>query len=244
VKRMQIASAARQAADALGDEILGHDGDETEWSLGSENDLMELLGIGRPTLRQAARLLEQQQLLVVKRGINGGFFGRRPSAEGITANARVFLRSQQTSFADLLRAELILGPACAELAAVNPDETQRAALMSYYDPWESGDLIPLRTYMDLAPGFQREVARLSGSPTLFLFVSVLMDLAGHAGGIADVYDDPNRRRLTVERHREIAKAINAGRAAVAAKRMTHHLESIIEWCDERALSQTLEPHQR
>src|SRR3546814_15584090 len=147
---MAITSAARQAADALGEEILGYEGDEEEWPLGSEEQLMEALGIGRPTLRQAARLLEQQQLLVVRRGVRGGLFGRRPTDEGVTANARVFLRAQHTTFAHLLAAELILGPACAGLAAKNPAEAARRGLLAFYDNgWAARGAVPGRRSMAL-----------------------------------------------------------------------------------------------
>lgn len=45
--------------------------------LGSEDDLRQRLGCSRNTLRQAARLLERDGVIRVKRGINGGYFGSR-----------------------------------------------------------------------------------------------------------------------------------------------------------------------
>ena len=243
VKRMVITSAARQAAEVLAEEILAHEGGEAEWALGSEGSLMELLGVGRPTLRQAARLLEQQQLLVVRRGINGGFFGHRPSVDGVTANASVFLRSQCSTIGQLLQAALLLGTESAALAAANDNAADRDSLMAYYGEWlQDGADIPIRRFMELAPGFQREVARLSSSPVLYLFVSVLMDLATSAGGIARAYEDPERRRTTAERHMSIAEAISEGNPSLAAMRMQQHLESIIDWTDEHTLGQTLNRH--
>jgi GntR family transcriptional repressor for pyruvate dehydrogenase complex len=238
---MAITSAARQAADMLAEEILGHEGDEEEWALGSESDLMATLGIGRPTLRQAARLLEQQQLLIVRRGIGGGLFGRRPSEEGVSATASVFLRSQHTTFRDLLQAHLMFGPECASLAAQNPDLEERTSLTKFYssEPFD-GDEIPLRAFMEATPRFQAEVARLSRNPVFYLFISVLMDLASQSTGIADAYRDPERRTITVVRHREIANAVRAGQSALAAKRMRQHLQALLDWSDDRVLGQTLE----
>jgi DNA-binding FadR family transcriptional regulator len=200
---------------------------------------MESLGLGRPTLRQAARLLEQQQLVVVRRGIRGGIFGRRPNAEGVTANAAVFLRSQRTTFGDLLNAEVVLGPACAQLAASNPSDDERRSLTTHYA--EADGPMGVRQFMQTATGFQREVARRSKSPVLYLFVSVLMDLAVQSGGVAHVYEDPDRRAETVRRHERIAEAIRDGDARLAASRMKSHLESIIATCSQRTLAQTLGP---
>jgi DNA-binding FadR family transcriptional regulator len=239
LRRANITSAAQQAAESMAEEILAYDGDEEEWLLGSESTLMEHLGVGRPTLRQASRLLEQQQLLIVRRGIRGGIFGRRPTAEGVTDAARVFLRSQRTTFREVLEAELVVGPACAAMAASSDDLEARQALARHYP--DDGDSLGLRQFMDLSTQFQRQVSLLSGSAVMFLFVNVLMDLAAQAGGVADAYRDPARRAATVLRHTRIAEAIAAGDSSLAAKRMRSHLASIIEWCDDRSLALTLEP---
>lgn len=49
--------------------------------LGSEDELVEQLKVARVTVRQAARLLEREGLLRVRRGIKGGYFATRPSIE-------------------------------------------------------------------------------------------------------------------------------------------------------------------
>lgn len=61
--------------------------------LGSEDDLMLLVGASRPTVRQAARLLEREGLIKVRRGINGGYFGSRPSVEIIEASVSAYLQT-------------------------------------------------------------------------------------------------------------------------------------------------------
>lgn len=246
LKRMTINSAARQAADQLAEDILAHEGDEDEWPLGSEDELMKVLGVGRPTIRQAARLLEQQQLVVVRRGINGGVFGRRPSGDGVTLAARVFLQSERTTFRQLLQAELVVGPAAAALAAEHADDEGRQGLLDFWSSAATpeGATVSARQFMELAPTFQREVARLSGSPVIFLFVGVLMDLAAPSAGIAEVYADPERRALTVERHTKVAQAIHGGQGSLAERRMTQHLAWILETVDPRSLDEPLGLRQR
>lgn len=49
--------------------------------LGSEDELIEQIRCARVTIRQAARLLEREGLLRVRRGLNGGYFAARPNVE-------------------------------------------------------------------------------------------------------------------------------------------------------------------
>lgn len=51
--------------------------------IGAETQLIEKLGVSRLTLRQAARLLEAEGLLMVRRGPSGGYFSARPSTAKI-----------------------------------------------------------------------------------------------------------------------------------------------------------------
>ena len=53
--------------------------------LGSENELVEKLGVARITARQAARLLEREGVLRVRRGANGGYFAARPNVAMVEA---------------------------------------------------------------------------------------------------------------------------------------------------------------
>ncbi|WP_310532482.1 GntR family transcriptional regulator [Novosphingobium sp.] len=61
--------------------------------LGSEDALVEMAGVSRVTVRQAARLLEREGLLKVKRGINGGYFASRPDADLVVATVCNYLDS-------------------------------------------------------------------------------------------------------------------------------------------------------
>jgi DNA-binding FadR family transcriptional regulator len=48
--------------------------------VGSEEELIRQLDVSRVTLRQAARLLEREGVLQVRRGASGGYFSARPDA--------------------------------------------------------------------------------------------------------------------------------------------------------------------
>lgn len=94
-------SAAVQVVATLRQEILkGADG----VFLGSEQELLARFGISRPTLRQVARVLESDELLLVRRGIYGGYFGRRPTLQWAGRAAAAYLRVRSTSASALLTA--------------------------------------------------------------------------------------------------------------------------------------------
>src|SRR3954454_23643808 len=116
MKQVVLRSAARETAAVLREEILAYAGPDPEWFLGSEDRIIELTAVSRPTLRQAIRLLEEEQILVVRRGVRGGLFGRRPTIQGVSRTTSVFLRAERTTYGDLLQAGFILHPACARLA--------------------------------------------------------------------------------------------------------------------------------
>lgn len=61
--------------------------------LGSEESLVETLGISRATLRQVARLLEREGVLRVRRGVNGGYFATRPSLSTVEEAVSSYLDS-------------------------------------------------------------------------------------------------------------------------------------------------------
>ncbi len=59
--------------------------------LGSEDELLSRAGVSRVTIRQAARVLEGEGLVRVRRGINGGYFAARPSVEMVEGMVCAYL---------------------------------------------------------------------------------------------------------------------------------------------------------
>ena len=223
----------------LRDEILQRD--DGEW-LGWEDDLVERLGVSRPTLRQAARLLEAEELLVVKRGTNGGLFARRPTTDAVARMASVFLRAEGTTVLDLARSWFLLLEQSARLAAEHDDPLVRASLVAEVAeirqsiPEGDRDAMFVATY-----AFSLELADLSRSPTLRLFTRVLSTLIADAPAdlrpieaLDEQLGGPSRR--TFER---VAEAIRDGDAARAAKNVRVHADLMIQWLTTHMPDRTL-----
>jgi DNA-binding FadR family transcriptional regulator len=77
------------AAESMRELILACAPDEL---IGSLPELARLLGVGTATVQQAARVLEHEGLLTVRRGPGGGYFGTRPDAAALERSVATYLR--------------------------------------------------------------------------------------------------------------------------------------------------------
>jgi GntR family transcriptional repressor for pyruvate dehydrogenase complex len=86
VPRRQIVQAA---VAKLRDLILAQ---EPGTQIGSLNEVAQLLGVGIVTVQQAARVLEHEGLLAVRRGPGGGYYGTRPDEAALERALAAYLR--------------------------------------------------------------------------------------------------------------------------------------------------------
>lgn len=84
--------------------------------LGGEEALCDRFAASAPTLRQAARLLEHEGVLKVKRGVRGGYYAVRPQIETITSIGGTYLRSAPHSMQDIAMVMRALTPLIVQLA--------------------------------------------------------------------------------------------------------------------------------
>jgi len=145
--------------------------------LGSEAELLVRLGVSSPTLRQAARLLEQQQLLKVERGNRGGYFARRPDAGATTRAAASYLEACETPITQVRATARPLMIEAARLAAGSSDPDRRAGFLAALNAVKA-----LAPHADCETLLQRDRAlvgqllRLAGNPAIELFLLVIYRL--------------------------------------------------------------------
>ena len=84
-RRQLVLAAAAQLRDV----ILAR---EPNTQIGSLNEVAELLGVGIVTVQQAARILEHEGLLAVRRGPGGGYYGTRPDEAALERAFAAYLR--------------------------------------------------------------------------------------------------------------------------------------------------------
>lgn len=165
-------TAVARAADQLREIILG--GEDGAY-LGSEEQLIERLGVSRPTFRQAARLLDHEQILASKRGHSGGFYARWPSIDAVAHNASIYLRVERASIRDVSIAAAQLVQEASRLAALSTDKAARRRFEEFLEQ-DRRALASTQT----ADDFMRSEAEfidllgvMCGNPVIKLFVSIL-----------------------------------------------------------------------
>jgi len=94
--------------------------------LPGEHELAGMLGISRPTLRQAVRVLELSGVVDVRRGKNGGIFLATELIPTVAVSSAVAL--EESAAAEALRARRVLEAAVTREAAVRADANDFAQL--------------------------------------------------------------------------------------------------------------------
>lgn len=104
----------QQAAARLRELIYARAPDEL---IGSLPDVARLLGVGIVTVQQAARILEHEGALEVRRGPGGGYYGRRPDAAALERSLGAYMRMQPHSWEEALdMTSLLFNELCATAA--------------------------------------------------------------------------------------------------------------------------------
>jgi len=223
-------SAVQRAADVLREEIL-HSGDGTR--LGSEDDLLLRLAVSRPTLRQTARLLEQEQLLSVRRGVNGGYYARNPDVGAVAHVAAFHLRMRGTTLRETVAASFPLVEYTLRRAALGECDAAsgefEAALVRFAraeDQPSAGRM--LRDDSE----FMKQILALSANPPVELFLRILYEFGLTQTSVAIFEDRPERVREWILLRDRVAQAIvekDAEMAVLLGRRRRELMES---WLDE------------
>jgi DNA-binding FadR family transcriptional regulator len=199
--------------------------------LGSESDLLARLSVSRPTFRQAAKLVEQEQLLVIKRGVGGGFFARKPTSQGVAHVAAVYLHTHRATIENAIRAARPLFAEIARLAArcENPARSERliAFLASQDQNPSDDDRVFLRSEREFLDIF----GSLSGNPVLQLYANVLVDFAGTFVASSVYAHRPDRVAQYRGLRRNLIQAIISGDAELAGLLSLRRSDAIVHWME-------------
>ncbi|WP_280490111.1 FadR/GntR family transcriptional regulator [Nocardia carnea] len=198
---------------------------EREWPigevLGSETTLRERLGVSRPILREAVRLLEHSRVAQMRQGPGGGLIVRAPDPRPALRGIVIALEYRGATVEQLLRARGIF---------------ERMAIARVTDSLSEDGVRELRLCAagmgrGRAGDFHLALGRLSGNPVLELFIDILMRLtaAYTHRALGNSAADPADDRAAAVRHREIADAIIAGDTGRALCRTMDHLQDTAAW---------------
>ncbi|WP_419709640.1 FadR/GntR family transcriptional regulator [Pseudomonas sp. NFX224] len=185
-KKDASSTAVAKVAEAMRKEALQcAEGD----LLGSEDSLVARYQVSRPTLRQAAGVLAQEQLLMVRRGVGGGYFARRPEAKAVSSIAALYLKAHNAPISEVVATFAPIRVELARLAASCQDEELRDELRKLFaETQTSASAEP--NFVDFLlreRRFYELLGKMSGNKTLQLFLSILLDVAARTSRSDDLY---------------------------------------------------------
>jgi DNA-binding FadR family transcriptional regulator len=185
--------------------------------------MMRAYEIARPSLREALRLLENDQLLEVRRGSHHGWRVRLPDPSLTARNLTMLLELRGATLRDVYTARTIFEPPACRLAAehVTPEgiERLRDTLRSEMEA-DDRNLFPI-----VAWRFHTELAELSGNATLAVLSATLQHISqSHAARLVSTRWDETMWRSAYRSHQKVVDLIAAGRGNDAETFWRRHME--------------------
>ena len=205
--------------------------------LGSEEDLLARYQISRQTLRQAARVLENEQLLRVQRGVGGGYYVRRPTIEAIGRAAATYLRIRQITLEDIVEVGQLIDPTVVRKAALSEDEATRKELSDLVETIGNNIGGPAE-FISWDNQVYKLIARLAGNPALELLTSVFAQIGFETPQQTVYANQPGRMAQWLIHRRKVAAAILDRDPEVAALYVSRGSKIFKDWLaeDRRALA--------
>lgn len=200
-----------------------------------EAQLMEYYGTSRPTIREAFRILENEQFISVTRGSRSGARVHAPKVDSVARYAGFALQAQGAVLSDIYRARLAVEPFAARLAAVSRTPADIARLRQELD--DIAGLLEAHR----AAEFRAAVARLhlsivevAASPTLTMIAAMLERIIeSHQWKFVSRSPEPpasteeglKRNRAALRSFKRVIDLIEAKDADGAESQLRRHIEN-------------------
>jgi DNA-binding FadR family transcriptional regulator len=195
-----------------------------------EKGMIESLGVGRTTLREALRLLETRGILMIRAGPKGGPVVRRPVAEHLGEALTLILQFEGASLADVMHARNALEPMLAELAArrISEDELNEldASVVAILSNLENQDVFLTENHR-----FHTIVARAAGSVVLRVFMETLKSIAD--GTTVGVEYSPGRKKAVAQAHEALINRLRARDPIGSRRAMQDHLDAAARYWEQK-----------
>ncbi|MEX6725415.1 FadR/GntR family transcriptional regulator [Parapedomonas caeni] len=194
--------------------------------IGGEDDLLHRLGVSRPTLRQAAKIAENDRLISVRRGIRGGFYASRPDASDAIRTLARYLRLKGATLLDIMAVSRLVSEEAAALACACEDRGLREMLEQFDADIDQADSVAamIAAEAELA----RLVALMSGNPAIELVMAI-----GYSFGMEEqgtgLYRDPEQRAEARKLQHGLCRAILDHDADIARLMMRRRSGAMAAW---------------
>lgn len=167
--------------------------------IGAEDDLLQRLSVSRPTLRQAAKITENDRLISVRRGIRGGFYASRPDANDAIRTLARYLRLKGATLLDIMAVSRLVAEEAAGLACQCADDSLRERLGQFVTAIDQADSAAATIVAEAK--LARLVAQMSGNPAIELVMAI-----GYSFGM----EEQGSSLYRTPEHREVARKLQQG----------------------------------
>jgi DNA-binding FadR family transcriptional regulator len=227
--RIRVPKTSEIIADQFRSQIVRGELKEGDF-LPPEGQLMANLGISRPTLREAFRILEAESLISVVRGSRTGAKVHAPSVELVSRYAGYVLQSLGATISDLYQARLAIEPQVVRWLATKPDrlsvrrlrdEIERLRVLLAADRYEE--------FLAAVSEFHATLVDVTGTKTLTFMNQLLLNLLGrHQGDY--MYRHPQEKevrrkglRAGLKSYEILVDLIESGQVEEAVRHWRLHL---------------------
>lgn len=191
--------------------------------LPSERDLMQALGVGRSSIREAINGLTMLGAVEVRHG-QGAFV--TAAANGIAPSRTIALALARGVTSELFEARRLVETETARRAAERRTDADLVEITTAITDHEAAVAASLPA-VEPAVRFHVEVAEAAHNEVLAGFVGSFAQLLGERGPILEQV--PGYREWEIEQHRSVLAPIAAGDGELAAERMRAHLDAVVEY---------------
>ncbi len=217
--RKVTAIAAEQIVEAIqrGDYPLGS-------KLPSEFELAELMGVSRPSIREALSALQAMEVIESRPG-SGNYVIRLPSSA--EEDEAVHLIESETGCLEVMDARQALEPPAAALVAKNHSDDELAGLKGILAAMrEHAERDDFEAYLDADKAFHSALAGAAGNPLVAAALSPLLNTMDQR-----VYREFTRHyylknvddlQTVVALHSDVLDAIERGDGQTAFEKMVEH----------------------
>lgn len=194
--------------------------------LGGEDDLLGQLGVSRPTLRQAAKIVESDRLVSVRRGVKGGFYATRPDAADAIRTLARYLRMKGGTLKDILVVSRLVSEEAAARACHCEDEAMRAQLEDFLSAVDGNDSPSAMIKAESA--LVEIISKMSGNAAIELVMAIGFSF-GREEREVELYRDPEHREIARGLHRQLCGAILDRDEEIARVIMRRRSVKMLEW---------------
>lgn len=196
----------------------------TGWALPPERVLAEQLGVSRNVIREALRILERKNLIVVRPG--SGAYVVEPTTELLSESLKLLVQFNAQNLFELIEARKALEVEIAGLAAERATPEDLEEIRHWLEEMKRNFETPER-YVEADLAFHASLAKAAKNAMLLIMLkSVRAAMRQNIFILASQH--PTARQEAMRAHHQIFEAIRERNPSKARETMREHLDQVAQ----------------